>query len=202
MSLDHLARQKHAHGEILGDLARHVVALDGVDGGVLVGVLLLDFLVIALDKSEDLVVGRVALTLEVLKIAIDDVLARDLELVERHDLILDHILDFLDRDRVTGSLAGILNIKGCVLNLARGQAFVFGNFLVCCFDCVGDLRKIENGLRAVSFDDLHISLMPLVFENLYATFVCICNCDCSNQNRPYLVVWTAENPQYLVDKYA
>ena len=169
--LDDLARQKHAHGEVLGDLTRHVVTLDGIDGRVLVGVLLLDFLVVALDKREDLVIGGVALALEVLEIAVDDVLARDLELVERHDLILDHILDFLDRDRVAGGLAGVLDVEGRVLDLARCQTLVFGNFPVCCFDCVGDLRKIEDCLRAVSFDDLHVSLMSLVFEFLYATFL-------------------------------
>ena len=48
----------------LADLARHVVALDGVDGGVLVGVLLLDFLVIALDQAEDAVVRGVGLAHE------------------------------------------------------------------------------------------------------------------------------------------
>ena len=169
--LDNLARQEHAHGEVLGDLARHVVALDGVDGRILVGVLLLHFLVIALDKSEDLVIGRVALTLEVLEVAIDDVLARDLELVERHDLILDHILDFLDRDRVAGGLAGIFDVESRVLDLACREALVFGNFLVRRFDCVGDFRKVENCLGAVSLDDLHASLMSLVFEYLYATFM-------------------------------
>ena len=171
VGFDDLAGQEHAHGEVLGNLARHVIALHGVDSRVLVGVLLLDFLVVALDKREDLVIGGVALTLEVLEIAVDDVLARDLELVERHDLILDHILDFLDRDRVPGSFAGVLDIEGRILDLTRCQTLVFGNFPVCCFDCVGDFRKIENCLRAVSFDDFHVSLMSLVFEFLYATFL-------------------------------
>ena len=171
VGLDDLARQEHAHGEILGDLARHVVALDGIDGRVLIGVLLLHFLVVALDKSEDLVIGRVALALEVLEVAIDDVLARNLELVERHDLVLDHVLDFLDRDRVAGRLAGILDVEGRVLDLARRETLVFGNFLVRRLDCVCDFREVKNRLGAISLDDLHASLMSLVFEYLYATFM-------------------------------
>ena len=59
VGLDHVGRQQHAHGQVLGDLAGHIVALHRVDGGVLVGVLLLDLLVVALDEAEDAVVGGV-----------------------------------------------------------------------------------------------------------------------------------------------
>ena len=48
----HLCWQQLAHGEVLGDLAGHVVALDGDHRGVLVGVLLLGLLVVALNKRE------------------------------------------------------------------------------------------------------------------------------------------------------
>ena len=47
--LDDLLRQQNTLGDILADLTRHIVALHAVDGGVLVGVLLLDLLVVALD---------------------------------------------------------------------------------------------------------------------------------------------------------
>ena len=42
MGFDDLRVQQQAGGQVLGDLTGHVVALDTVHGGVLVGVLLLD----------------------------------------------------------------------------------------------------------------------------------------------------------------
>ncbi len=46
--LDDLRVQQQAGGQVFGDLTSHIVALDAVHGGVLVGILLLDFLVLAL----------------------------------------------------------------------------------------------------------------------------------------------------------
>ena len=66
MRLDDLRGEQHAHGQILADLAGHIVTLYAVDGRVLVGVLLLDFLVVALDEGEDLVIRRVVGALEAL----------------------------------------------------------------------------------------------------------------------------------------
>jgi hypothetical protein len=161
-------RQQHAHREVLGDLAGHVVALHGVDGRVLVGVLLLDFLVVALDEREDLVIGRVALALEVLHVAVDDVLAGDLEAVERHDLVLDHVLDFLDGDGVTSLCAFVADIEGSILDLALGQTLGFGDLLVGGLDRVDDLLKIKGDLRAVSLDDLHIrAAFPCFVRGLF-----------------------------------
>ena len=51
--LDDLRVQQQAGGQVFGDLTSHIVTLDAVHGGVLVGVLLLDFLVLALDQAED-----------------------------------------------------------------------------------------------------------------------------------------------------
>ena len=55
--LDDLRVQQQAGGQVFGDLTSHIVTLDAVHGGVLVGVLLLDFLVLALDQAEDALVG-------------------------------------------------------------------------------------------------------------------------------------------------
>ena len=77
MGLDDLRVQQQAGGQVLGDLTGHVVALDAVDGGVLVGVLLLDFFVLALDQAQDALVGGVGLALEALDIAVGDIVAGD-----------------------------------------------------------------------------------------------------------------------------
>ena len=89
VSIHDLLGQQHTLSQVLGNLAGHVVTLNGIDGRVLVGVLLLDLFVVALDERQNLVVGRVLLALQALNIAIDDVMASDLVAVETHDLVLD-----------------------------------------------------------------------------------------------------------------
>ena len=120
VSIHNLLGQQHALGQVLGDLAGHIVALNGVDGRVLVGVLLLDLFVVALDQRQNLVVGRVLLALQALNIAIDDVMASDLVAVETHDLVLDQILDLLDRHGVTRVLACLGDVLCRVNHLAVG----------------------------------------------------------------------------------
>ena len=63
VSIHDLLGQQYALRQVLGNLAGHVVALNGVDGRVLVRVLLLDLFVVAFDQRQDLVVGRVLLAL-------------------------------------------------------------------------------------------------------------------------------------------
>ena len=77
MSLDDLLRQENAPRDILGDGTRHVVALNRVDGGVLVGILLLRLFVGAVDERKDLAVGRVLLALQILDETILDVVLGD-----------------------------------------------------------------------------------------------------------------------------
>ena len=45
--------KQHSAGEILGDLAGHIVALRGIDGRILVGILLVDLLIYLIDQGED-----------------------------------------------------------------------------------------------------------------------------------------------------
>ena len=52
MCLGDLRVQQQTGGQILGDLAGHIVALYTVDGWVLVGVLLLDHFVLAIDQAQ------------------------------------------------------------------------------------------------------------------------------------------------------
>ena len=49
--LNNVRIEKQALGNILAYLARHIVPLNAVDGRVLIGVFLLYFLVIALNKA-------------------------------------------------------------------------------------------------------------------------------------------------------
>ena len=62
VSVHNLPGQENPAGNVLGNLTGHVVPLHGVDGGILVGVFLLHFLVVALNEAENPVVGGVGLT--------------------------------------------------------------------------------------------------------------------------------------------
>ena len=70
MSIHDVLGQQNTAGDVLGHLACHIVTLHGVDGGVLVGVLLLDFLVVALDEAENPVVRGVGLTQQAAGVAV------------------------------------------------------------------------------------------------------------------------------------
>ena len=152
-----LLGKEHAHGKVLGDLAGHVVALDRVDSRVLVGVLLLDVLVVALDERQDLVVGGVLLALEALHVAIDDVTTRDVIAVQSHDLVLDHVLDLLDRDGVARSLATVTDVLGGVDDLTLRQPLIDRRLGVGTRDGIRNLLDIEGNLGTVALDDLHVS---------------------------------------------
>ena len=155
MGVHDLLGQQHALGQVLGNLAGHIVALNGVDGRVLVRVLLLDLFVIALDQRQNLVVGRVLLALQALDIAIDDVVAGDLVAVETHDLVLDQILDLLDRYGVAGILTCLSDVLCCVDHLAVGKARAFLDLQVCGTDRIDNLIDVKGNLGAAALDDLH-----------------------------------------------
>ena len=156
----HLCWQQLAHGEVLGDLAGHVVALDGDHRGVLVGVLLLDLLVVALNKREDLVVGGVLLALPGLDVAINNVMTGHGKVVEGHQLVLDEVLDLLDGHGVAGGLAGVHDVCGGKLDAALGEALLLGDLAAGGADGVLDLGRVKGDLRAIALDDLHRCSRP------------------------------------------
>ena len=51
MRLDHFRRQKETSCNILADLPCHIVTLNAVDSGILIGIFLFHFLIIALDQA-------------------------------------------------------------------------------------------------------------------------------------------------------
>ena len=161
MCLDDVLGQEDAVGQVAADLARHVVALRGVDDGVLVAVLLLGLLVVALDEAEDLVVGGVAGALEALHVAVGDVVAGDLVGTGGHDLVLDQVLDLLDRHRVAAGGAGVLDLAGDAVDLLGGKLVVGGDHSVGLAHRFDDLLHVEGDLGTVTLDDLHTS--PLLY---------------------------------------
>ena len=61
MSLYDLLRKKNTHGQVLADLACHVITLGRVNSRVLIGVLLLGILINLVKKSKDAVVCGIGL---------------------------------------------------------------------------------------------------------------------------------------------
>ena len=176
VGLDDVLRQQHAHGQVLGDLARHVVTLDRVDGGVLVGVLLLDFFVVALDQAEDAVVGGVVGAAQALHITVGDVVAGDLIGAGAHDAVLHQVLDLLHAHGMAAGLAGFLDGVGNGKDLLLGQTHPFLNHIVRLGDGGNDLGNVKYGLTAVALDDLHgappLILVPAVDRSHAGTMRC------------------------------
>ena len=132
--------------EVLRNLTSHVVTLNRNNGRVLVGVLLLDFLVVALNQRQNLVIGGVLVTLLVLEVTVNDVLTSNLKAVKSHELILDKVLDLLDGDGVSSLLALIGNVEGSKLNLTLSQALILRDLCVSLSDCVNNLLYLEGDL--------------------------------------------------------
>ena len=108
--IDDLLRKQQTGRDVPADFTGHIVSLNAVDYGVLVGVLLLDLLIIALNEAEDPVVGSVCLSDKGSLIAVTDIFLCDLEGTVCHDLVLDHILDFLNRCGSVELVAFVLNV--------------------------------------------------------------------------------------------
>ena len=170
MGLDDLRGQQHTHGQVLADFASHVVALHAVDGGVLVGVLLLDFLVIALDEGEDLVVRRVVGALQALHIAVGDIFTGNLKGAGLHDLILDQVLDLLHVHGVAAGQAAGLHMVADLDDLLFGQTLAFRHDMVGLGNGCNNFCNVEDGLTAVAFDDFHADTPNTDLSEIYKLY--------------------------------
>lgn len=151
--LHDIGRKEQTLGQILADLARHVVALHRVDRGVLVGILLLDLLVVALYKRQYGFVRRVGAAREIALVAVTDIALRDFVGAELHDARFHEILHFFDAD-------GAVHLRAVLFHGQRERVYpLVGKFghtrLVGLPDRVRDLCSVEFDLRSVSLDDLH-----------------------------------------------
>ena len=153
--LDDLRVQQQAGGQVFGDLTSHIVTLDAVHGGVLVGVLLLDFLVLALDQAENALVGGVGLALQALHITVGDIMAGYIVGLNVHQLVLHHVLDLLHAHGTVQRLALLRDIVGDGQDLLLGQAALAADRIAGLGDRSDDLGDIKWNFRTVALDDLH-----------------------------------------------
>ena len=157
--LHDIRRQEQTHGDVLGYLARHVVALNRVDGGVLVGIFLLDLFVIALNQGQNLIVGGVGGTCKVARVAVTDIpLCRFIRAVT-HDAGLHQLLNFLHGE-------GAVHCP-CVL------LYLLGNFG---YICIGQLPRARGRLirllyGAYDLIDAEILFHTAALDNLQLDFL-------------------------------
>ena len=161
MRLDDILGQEQTVRQITAHLAGHIVALGGVDDGVLVGILLLGLFVVALDEGENFVVRRVALAHERAVVAISDVALGDLERAVRHDLVLDKVLDLFNRGRAAKALSGELHALGDALDLDGRHASLLIHNVVSLSHCGDDLDDIKFYF-CVALDNSHVFPSPLL----------------------------------------
>ena len=146
--------------QILGHFAGHVVALRAVDDRVLVGVFLLGLFVVALDETQDAVVGRIGAAHQAAGIAVGDVGLGDLERAVGHNLLFDHVLNFFHGGTAAQLLTGELHALGNALDLPRRHAVALFDGGVGLRDGHDDLGNVKRRLGAVALDDLHFSVPP------------------------------------------
>ena len=153
--LDDLRVQQQAGGQVFGDLTSHIVTLDAVHGGVLVGVLLLDLFVLALDQAQDALIGGVGLALQALHIAVGDVVPGHIMCLDVHELVLHHILHFFHADGAVQRLTLVGHSCGDVSDLLPGETGLAAYRIAGLGDSGDDLGNIKRHFRTVAFDDLH-----------------------------------------------
>ena len=158
--LDDVLRQQEAARDVAADLAGHVVALRAVDDRVLVGVFLLGLFVVALDETQDAVVGRIGAAHQAAGIAVGDVGLGDLERAVGHNLLFDHVLNFFHGGTAAQLLTGELHALGNALDLPRRHAVALFDGGVGLRDGHDDLGNVKRRLGAVALDDLHFSVPP------------------------------------------
>ena len=155
MCLHDLWVQQQTGGQVLGDLTGHIVALHAVHGGVLVGVLLLDLFVLALDQAQDALVGGVGLPLQALHIAVGDIVPGHIVGLDVHELVLHHVLYFFHVHRTVQRLTLVGHSRGDLRDLFPGQAALTADGIAGLGNGRDDLGNIKGDLCTVAFDDLH-----------------------------------------------
>ena len=155
MCLHDLWVQQQTGGQVLGDLTGHIVALHAVHGGVLVGVLLLDLFVLALDQAQDPLVGGVGLPLQALHVAVGDIVPGHIVGLDVHELVLYQILDFLHTHSTVQRLTLVGHSRGDLRDLFPGQTALTADGIAGLGNGRDDLGNIKGDLCTVAFDDLH-----------------------------------------------
>ena len=153
--------QQDPAGDVLGHLACHIVTLDGVDGGVLVGVLLLDLFVVALDQAQNPVIRGVGLAGQAPGVAVGDIFLCHFKGAMGHDGLFHQVLNLFNGGAAAHLLTGHAHALGNALNLHRGHAYFLIYSLIGLGNGHGNLGNIKHDFCTVAFDNLHRTVLLL-----------------------------------------
>ena len=162
MRLNNIRREQKPLADVLGDLARHIVPLSGVDDGVLVRVLLFGLFIGALDEAEDLLVGGVGLADQGAGIAIGDIAFRHFIRAMGHELTLHHVLNLFDARGPPQGGTGSRNRIGHGLDGLFRNPFGRIGGEVRLSDGIGDFIPVKLRFGAVALDDSHKPDTPII----------------------------------------
>ena len=174
VSLHNILGQQNALGDVLRHLAGHIVPLHAVNGGVLVGVFLLDLLVVALNEGEDLVVCGVGLADQGAGVAVAHIAPGHFKGTLCHDLVLHNVLNFLYGQGPVGLYRLEFHILGDLLNLRCGQLLLLTGGIGL-GDGDYDFVQVKIHFAAVSLDDLHTisPFLKLITKRLQISFASV-----------------------------
>ena len=162
-------------GDVLGHLARHVVALHGDDHGVLVRVLLLDLLVVALKQAHNLAVRGIRAAHERVLVAVRDVDFGKVERAGLHQLLFHHVLNHLHAHLVVALLALAFDALGNLADFQDVQPAGARHLVVVVRvqNRRDDFLAVKEDFFAVAFDDFHVPSHPKK-KNTISSVLCSC----------------------------
>ena len=153
VGLGDMLGEQDAPGQVPAHLAGDVVPLGGGDGGVLVGVLLRQLLVVVADEGQDGLVGGVGLAHQRPGVAVDNIGLGQLVLSGSHQLGLHHVLDVLHQQAIAA--AGFGHGIGDGLNGSLVDAAGLVHRSIGLLDGGDDFCSVKLHNGVVSFDDFH-----------------------------------------------
>ena len=155
MCFDNISRKQKSSGKISADLSCHIITLHTVNSRILVGILLLYFLIIALDQAHDLLICGIGLTHKCMLISVCDIFSGNLVFTGFHQSVFYQILNLLH----TGSTCQILTVSFYfqlkTANLFLRKALILCHFLIGFRNRSEDLLSVENCFLTASFNDFH-----------------------------------------------
>ena len=153
MGLGDILRQQDPPGQVPAHLSSDIIPLGGGDHGVLVGVLLSQFLIFVAEQGEDGLVGGVGLAHQGPVIAVDDVGLGQMELVLRHQALFHQVLDVLHQH--PGALQP-LNAVDDGVDAVLTEAVLLWDLGVGLLNGGADLAAVIIDDRPVALDDFHL----------------------------------------------
>ena len=166
MCFNNILRKQKTLRNISGNLAGHVIPLRRIHNRVFVRVFLFDFLIVALDQTDDLLIGGVRLPYKGACVAIGDIIFCHIKSTLRHDLTLHKVLNFFDRGSPSHSFTDFGHSSSDLFDLRLVHSIDLADTLVGLGDSIGDFFRVEENFYAAPFDNGHLVTLLLKYNLL------------------------------------